>query len=90
MKLGSLLFAVILFGPAVTCYAEDQKNTKIDELTSIQLGGAALKFEGENPRKSTALEDPPGLSSFKKDSFNPFLGLKLSTPLSGDFFKGGR
>ncbi len=91
MKSGSILVVVLLLGLAGICYAaEDQKNKQIEALTSIQLGDYSLKFEGENPRKSSALEDPPGLASFKKDAFNPFLGLKFSTPLKDDFFKFGR
>jgi len=86
-----MLVVAVLLGLASVCYAgEDQKNKQIEALTSIQLGDYSLKFEGENPRKSTTLEDPPGLASLKKDNFNPFLGLKFSTPLKDDFFKFGR
>lgn len=91
MRLGTILFVAFLPAFASPCYsADDEKNKKIDELTSIQLGDYSLKFEGENPRKSTALEDPPGLNSFKRDAFNPFLGLKFSAPLKDDLFKFGR
>lgn len=86
----SVLFLSFLVGLAGTCYAADEKNKQLDELTSIQLGDYSLKFEGENPRKSTPLEEPPGLNSFKKDAFNPFLGLKFSTPLDTSRFNSGR
>jgi hypothetical protein len=80
------LFALAGLCPA----AEPEKNKQIDTLTSIQLGDYSLKFEGENPRKPNDLDDPPALKSFRKDVFNPFFGLKFSTPLKEDPFKSGR
>lgn len=70
--------------------AESQNNTPIDSLTSFQLGDYTLRFEGESPRKPNSLDSPPGLKSYEKDHFNPFLGLKFSTPLKGDLFQIGR
>jgi len=70
--------------------AEVDKNKQLDALTSFQLGDYSLEFEGGEPRKSTDLDNPPGLQSFKKDPFfSPFVGLKFSTPLKDDFFKAG-
>src|SRR6516162_1228167 len=77
-----------LVTPAGNCLAaEAEKNKQIDSLTSIQLGDYSLKFDAENPRKSTDLDDPPGLKSLKKDAFSPFLGLRFSAPLKDAFFK---
>ena len=84
-----LLF-LVLFGFAGHVFAaETEKNTQIDSLTSFQLGDYTLKFEGESPRKPNSLDNPSGLKSFEKDHFNPFLGLKFSTPLKGDLFRLG-
>ena len=86
--LASLFVLAFLATPAGNCLAvEVEKNKQIDSLTTIQLGDYSLKFDGENPRKSTDLDDPPGLKSLKKDVFSPFLGLRLSAPLKDDFFK---
>ena len=70
--------------------AEVGKSNQIDSLTSFQLGDYSLKFDGENPRKPSDLYDPPGLKSFRKDAFNPFVGLKFSSPLKDNFFEPGR
>jgi len=86
-----VLFLSFFFGLASVCYAAEEKNKQLDELTSIQLGDYSLKFEGENPKRPTTLDEPPALNSFKRDAFNPFLGLRFSTPLdSNNFFKSGR
>lgn len=78
-------------GMGTACWAADSdKNSKIDELTSIQLGGSSLKFEGEAPKKTVAPDDPAGMSNFKKESPGPFLGLRFSTPIGGSLFKTGR
>ncbi len=91
MRPAAILFLAFLLGLASSCYAaDDEKKTRLDALSSVQLGDYSLKFDGENPRKSSALEEPPALNSFKKSTFSPFLGLKLSTPLKGDLFKFGR
>ena len=91
MRLCSTLVLGFLFVLTGACYgAEDEKTKRIDELTSIQLGGSSLKFEGDAPKSTTVPGDPPGMSNFKKESTTPFLGLKLSTPLKDDFFKLGR
>ena len=94
MKTAAILGLALSFSFATACWAaekkDNDKNSKIDELTSIQLGGASLKFEGEAPKKTVAPDDPAGMSNFKKESTGPFLGLRFSTPLSGDFFKTGR
>jgi len=90
MKTASLLLALSL-GLATACWAaEKDKNSRIDELTSIQLGGSSLKFEGEAPKKTVAPDDPAGMSNFKKESSGPFLGLRFSTPFKDDLFKIGR
>jgi len=92
MRLDSTLVLGVLFVLTGACYgAEDEKNKRIDELTSIQLGGSSLKFEGDAPKSTTVPGDPPGMSNFRKESTTtPFLGLKFSTPLKDDFFKPGR
>ena len=64
--------------------AELEKNAQIDALSSFQLGDYSLKFEGESPRKSNGLDNPPGLRSYEKDHFNPFFGFRLSAPLKND------
>ncbi|MGB9045516.1 MAG: hypothetical protein WCC81_24035 [Pseudolabrys sp.] len=83
-----LPFVLGLSGPGFG--AEVGKSNQIDSLTSFQLGDYSLKFDGENPRKPSDLYDPPGLKSFRKDAFNPFVGLKLSSPLKDNFFEPGR
>jgi hypothetical protein len=91
MKAGVTFFLAFSFGFATACWAaEKDKNTRIDELTSIQLGSSSLKFEGEAPKKTVAPDDPAGMNNFKKESTRPFLGLRFSTPLKDDFFKSGR
>jgi len=86
--LASLFVLAFLATPAGNCLAvEVEKNKQIDSLTTIQLGDYSLKFDGENPRKSTDLDDPPGLKSLKKDVFSPFLGLRFSAPLKDDLLK---
>jgi len=87
MKKAVSLVLAISLGFAPACWAdeknENNKNSKIDELTSIRLGGSSLKFEGEAPKKTVAPDDPAGMSNFKKESpGRPFLGLRFSTPLS--------
>lgn len=85
MKAVSALVMAFCFGVATACCAaEPQKNSKIDELTSIQLGVSSLKFEGEAPKRTVAPDDPAGMTNFRKESSGPFLGLRFSTPLSGD------
>jgi hypothetical protein len=85
MKTARLVLALSL-GLVTACWAADKnesnKNSKIDDLTSIQLGGSSLKFEGEAPKKTVAPDDPAGMGNFKKESTGPFLGLRFSTPLS--------
>ena len=84
----SLFLPACLLGLAGTCFAaEDEKNKQIDAFTPIQLGNYSLEFQGDNLRKSTDLDDPPALKNFKRDVFNPFVGLKFSTPLQGDSVK---
>ena len=94
MKLSGFAALIIAFGFATTCWSAENdknaKNNKIDELTSIQLGGSSLKFEGEAPKKTVAPDDPAGMSNFRKESTGPFLGLRFSTPFKDDFFKFGR
>ena len=82
-----LPFVLGLSGPVFG--TEVGKNNQMDSLTSIQLGDYSLKFDGDSPRKSNDLFDPPGLKSFRKDSFNPFLGLKFSSPLKDNFLNPG-
>jgi hypothetical protein len=78
----SLVLLACLLGSAGTCFAaEDEKNKQIDALTSIQLGDHSLKFQGENLRKSTDLDDPPALKNYTKEVLDPFVGFKFSTPL---------
>ena len=85
-----LPFVLGLSGPGFG--AEVGKNNQMDSLTSFQLGDYSLKFEGDSPRKSTDLYDPPGLRRFRRaeDAFTPFFGLKFSSPLKDDFFNHGR
>ena len=83
-----LPFVLGLSGPGFG--AEVGKSNQINSLTSFQLGDYSLKFDGENPRKPSDLYDPPGLKSFRKDAFNPFVGLKLSSPLKDNFFEPRR
>ena len=91
MKANSIGIVVISFGLATTCWsAESDKNSRIDELTSIQLGKSSLKFEGEAPKKTIAPDDPAGMANFKKENTGPFLGLRFSTPFKDDFFKPAR
>lgn len=90
MKTTSLVLALSL-GLATGCWAaEKDKNARIDELTSIQLGGSSLKFEGEAPKKTVAPDDPAGMGNYKKENSGPFLGLRFSTPFKDDLFKIGR
>ena len=90
MKASSILVLGFLFGlTSASCAAEDEKNKRIDELTSIQLGDYSLRYEGEAPRNTVAPDSPAGMANFRKETTQPFLGLKLSTPLKGDFFKLG-
>ena len=86
MKTAATLVLALSLGLATACWAaekgsENNKNSKIDELTSIQLGGSSLKFEGESPKKTIAPDDPAGMGNFRKESSGPFLGLRFSTPL---------
>ena len=91
MKRIASLFLGLSLGLATICWAaEKDKNSRIDELTSIQVGGSSLKFEGEAPKKTVAPDDPAGMSNFKKESTGPFLGLRFSTPFKDDIFKVGR
>jgi len=93
MKTGAALVIAVWFGLATVCCAgeSDNKNSKIDELTSIQLGVSSLKFEGEAPKRTVAPDDPAGMANFKKESAGPFLGLRFSTPLdTSSSFKPGR
>jgi hypothetical protein len=83
-----LPFVLGLSGPSFG--AEAEKSNQIDSLTSFQLGDYSVKFDGENPRKPSDLYDPPGLKSFRKDAFNPFVGLTVSSPLKDNFLEPGR
>lgn len=83
-----LPFVLGLSGPSFG--AEVGKSNQIDSLTSLQLGDSSLKFDGDSPRRPNDLFDLPGLQSFRKDSFNPFLGLKFSSPLKENFFDARR
>jgi hypothetical protein len=90
MKQIFLFVLLVLVIPASNALAaEVEKNNQIDSLSSIQLGDYSLKFSGESPKKPNDLDNPPSLKSFRKDTFSPFLGLKFSAPLNGDFFKPG-
>jgi hypothetical protein len=80
-----LSFVLGLSGPSLG--AEVGKSNQIDSLTSFQLGDYSVKFDGEGPRKPNDLFDPPGLQSFRKDAFNPFVDLKLSSPLKDKFLE---
>ena len=82
-------FVLGLSGPGFGAEVRNRP-IKFNFLTSFQLGDYSLKFDGENPRKPSDLYDPPGLKSFRKDAFNPFVGLKLSSPLKDNFFEPGR
>jgi len=82
-----LPFALALSGPVFS--AEAGKNNQIDSLTSFQLGDYSLKVDGDNPRKTNDLYDLPGLQSFRKETFNPYLGLKFSSPLKENFLNPG-
>ena len=91
MKPSIVLGLAFAFGLATACWAaETDKNTRIDELTSIQLGGSSLKFEGEAPKKTVAPDAPAGMTNYKRESTGPFLGLRFSTPFKDDLFKLGR
>ena len=83
----AILFVLGLSGPNFG--AEVGKSNQIDSLTSLQLGDYSIKFDGENPRKPNDLYDPPGLQSFRKDIFNPFVGLKFSSPLKDNVLEPG-
>ncbi|HVO91850.1 MAG TPA: hypothetical protein VMT22_03365 [Terriglobales bacterium] len=90
MRPALILFLTFLLGAASACYAaDDEKNSRLDALSSIQLGDYILSFDGENPRKYSALKDAPALKNLEKDTWSPFIGLKLSRPLKGDLFKFG-
>ena len=91
MRAGIILVLGFFIGLTSIAFAiEDEKNKKIDELTSIQLGDYSLRYEGDAPHNTIAPDSPPGMSNFRKETPSPFLGLKFSTPLKDDFFKLGR
>jgi len=91
MKATGGIILIISLGLATPCWsAESDKNTRIDDLNSIQLGPSSLKFEGEAPKKTVAPDAPAGMTNFQKENTKPFLGLRFSTPLKDDFFKPAR
>jgi hypothetical protein len=77
---------VALTGSATACYAgEDEGKTKLEVLTSAQLGEYSLKLDTDKPQ-NVGVPDPSGLKPLRQETPGPFLGLKLSRPLPDSFW----
>lgn len=84
MKCAPILVIVAFATSATVCYA-GESNTKLEELTSTQLGDYSLKLETDEPQK-IGVADPSALTPLRRDTVKPFLGLKLSRPLPDNFW----
>jgi hypothetical protein len=83
MRLRAVLAIAILAALSSTGFAADKD--KGSALTSYQLGDYSLGLDTDDPNKPDPAA-PPGLVTLRQETIRPFVGLKLSTPLTTHFW----
>jgi hypothetical protein len=88
--MGSRELFALAFLTALSSTGLAAGNDKGSGLTSYQLGDYSLGLDTDDPNKPDPAA-PPGLATLRQDTIRPFVGLKLSTPLTTHFwnFKQG-
>lgn len=100
MKLGALFAPVVLAAPialalvagfATACSAAEKGKDGQPEyaLPSAQFGDYSLKLDTTAPKPLDSPE-PGALTDLRRDTIRPFVGFRLSRPISDDFWKIGR
>lgn len=87
MRLRAVLAIAILAALSSTGFAADKD--KGSALTSFQLGDYSLGLDTDDPNKPDPAA-PPGLATLRQETIRPFVGLKLSTPLTINFWSSGQ
>ena len=73
-------------GCATACFAADNLKSEDTALKPAQLGDYSLEFDSTVPRYG--VPDPAGMTTQTHETIRPFVGFKLSTPLTDKFFGG--
>jgi len=91
MRFGAFFVIALCVGYASVCSAADGgKNGQSKyALPSAQFGDYSLKLDTDKP-KPLDVPDSGALTPLKRETIDPFVGFKLTRPITDDFWKFGR